>query len=130
MERNIHVRFRRLIVGVAGLAAALGTTVAAPPASAADGCWPDGGSNKYWCENVSGAAVYGSIGNNHLYPNPNEIVGTMYSNPSWFYCKLDDQAWVGGPHPTRWLMTVADNGRLGWMKDTAIYSETDPVRYC
>jgi hypothetical protein len=36
----------------------------------------------------------------------------------------------GGPHPTRWLRTVADNGAYGWMKDTAIYSETDPVRDC
>ncbi|MET9900413.1 hypothetical protein [Streptomyces sp. NPDC006446] len=40
------------------------------------------------------------------------------------------QAWVGGPHPTRWLMTKADNGQLGFMKDTAISSETDPVRDC
>lgn len=43
---------------------------------------------------------------------------------------LDDQDWVGGPHPTRRLMTVADNGQLGFMKDTDIYSETDPVRDC
>ncbi|MER7896828.1 hypothetical protein ABTX62_12080 [Streptomyces sp. NPDC096046] len=83
-----------------------------------------------WCHNVSGAAVYGSIGNNRRYPDPTTVVGHMYSNPSWFYCKLDNQAWVGGPHPTRWVLTVADNGQLGWMKDTAIYSETNPLRDC
>ncbi|CAL9371442.1 hypothetical protein SUDANB126_00886 [Streptomyces sp. enrichment culture] len=127
------MRFRRLTVTVAGLAAVFGTTVAAPAASAASAagdCWPDGDGIRHWCENVSGAPVYGSIGNSRLYPNPDETVGIMYSNPSWFYCKVDGQAYVGGPHPTRWLMTVADNGRLGWMKDTAIYSETNPVRNC
>lgn len=114
---------------LAATALAAGAVVAlAPGASAADNCWQDG--NRYWCHNVSGAAVFGSVGNNHLYPDPTVVVGYMNSNPSWFYCKLDGQAWVGGPHPTRWLMTVADNGQLGWMKDTAISSETDPVRNC
>ena len=64
------------------------------------------------------------------YPNPNQVVGTMNTNPSWFFCKMDNQAWVGGPHPNRWIKTVADNGKLGWMKDTAIFSETDPLRDC
>jgi hypothetical protein len=37
---------------------------------------------------------------------------------------------VGGPHPTRWEFTVADNGEYGWMKDTAISSETNPLPNC
>ncbi|CAL9325753.1 hypothetical protein ABZ568_37970 [Streptomyces olindensis] len=111
------------------LATGLGVAMA-PGASAADNCWADGDGIRSWCHNVSGAPVYGYIGNNHIYPDPTKVVGYMYSNPSWFYCKLDGQAWVGGPHPTRWLLTVADNGKLGYMKDTAIYSETDPVRNC
>lgn len=115
-------------LATAALAVGFGA-VAAPSADAASGCWA-GSSNKWYCNNVSGAAVYGTIGNNHLYPDPDVVVGRMYSNPSWFYCKEDGQAWVGGPHPTRWLMTVADNGQLGFMKDTAIYSETDPVPTC
>lgn len=123
------MRFRWL-VATAGLAAALATTVASPSASAASGCWAYGDNNRSWCENVSGAPVFGSVGNNHLYPNPDQVVGYMNSNPSWFYCKMDDQAYVGGPHPTRWLRTVADNGASGWMRDTDIYSETDPVRDC
>ncbi|WP_280709658.1 hypothetical protein [Kitasatospora sp. GP30] len=115
-------------VAAAVLTAGLGVVIA-PSAVAASNCWP-GESNRWYCNNVSGAPVYGTIGDNHLYPDPNTVVGHMNSNPSWFYCKLDGQAWVGGPHPTRWLMTVADNGRLGFMKDTDISSETDPVPYC
>ncbi|MEU0036552.1 MULTISPECIES: hypothetical protein [unclassified Streptomyces] len=115
-------------LATAALAVGFGA-VAAPSAHAAAGCWTNDGI-RWYCNNVSGAAVYGIIGNNHSYPDPDKIVGHMYSNPSWFYCKEDGQAWVGGPHPTRWLMTVADNGQLGFMKDTAIYSETDPVQNC
>ncbi|WP_433544454.1 hypothetical protein ACQPZG_04550 (plasmid) [Streptomyces sp. CA-294286] len=122
---------RRLgaVLAAAALTVGIGV-VAAPAAQAAPGCWTNDGGIKWYCNNVSGAPVYGTVGNNHLYPDPTKVVGYMYSNPSWFYCKLDGQAWVGGPHPTRWLMTVADNGKLGFMKDTAIYSETDPVRNC
>ncbi|NBE54385.1 hypothetical protein [Streptomyces boluensis] len=115
------------VLGAFTLAA--GAVVAlAPTVSAADACWQDG--YRHWCRNVAGAPVYGTIGNNHIYPDPTTVVGHMNSNPSWFYCKMDGQDWVGGPHPTRWLMTVADNGQLGFMKDTDIYSETDPVRDC
>lgn len=116
------------ILAVVVLACGAGVAVAGP-ASAASDCWP-GGGNRWWCENVPGAPVYGWIGNNNIYPDPDRVVGYMYSNPSWFYCKMDGQAWVGGPHPTRWLMTVADNGELGFMKDTAIYSETNPLPDC
>ncbi|MFD0023004.1 hypothetical protein [Streptomyces sp. NPDC058382] len=104
--------------------------VATPSAHAATNCAPDSDGIRWYCNNVSGAPVYGIIGNNHSYPDASKVVGYMYSNPSWFYCKLDGQDWVGGPHPTRWLMTVADNGQLGFMKDTAISSETNPVRNC
>lgn len=117
------------VLATVALTAGIGA-VAAPSANAAPGCWTNDGGTRWYCNNVPGAPVYGIIGNNHSYPDPSVVVGYMNSNPSWFYCKLDGQAWVGGPHPTRWLMTVADNGRLGFMKDTAISSETDPVRNC
>jgi hypothetical protein len=121
---------RRVGALLAATALTVGVAVAtAPSAAAASPCWNDG-STKWWCNNVSGAPVYGTVGDNHIYPDPNTVVGYMYSNPSWFYCKEDDQAWVGGPHSTRWEMTVADNGRLGFMKDTAISSETDPLPNC
>ncbi|MFB7918146.1 hypothetical protein [Streptomyces sp. NPDC056061] len=123
------IRTARITAAAAAtLAVSLGV-VAAPSASAADNCWP-GESNRWYCHNVPGSPVYGTVGNNHSYPDPSTVVGYMNSNPSWFSCKEDNQDWVGGPHPTRWLMTVADNGQLGFMKDTAIYSETDPVPDC
>ncbi|MFJ2163638.1 hypothetical protein [Streptomyces sp. NPDC087856] len=121
---------RRAGALLAATALTVGVAVAtAPSAAAASPCW-SGDANKWWCNNVSGAPVYGTVGDNHLYPDPNVVVGYMYSNPSWFYCKEDNQAWVGGPHSTRWEMTVADNGRLGFMKDTAIASETNPLPNC
>jgi hypothetical protein len=119
-------------ITAAAAAAALAVSwglVAVSPASAADNCWP-GDGNRWYCNNVPGAQVYGTVGDNHVYPDPSTVVGSLNSSPSWFYCKEDNQAWVGGPHPTRWLMTVADNGRLGFVKDTDISSETDPVPDC
>ncbi|QFQ98888.1 hypothetical protein F9278_25100 [Streptomyces phaeolivaceus] len=90
----------------------------APTASAANPCWQSGGN--WWCDNVPGAAVYKN-------PYTFEVVGHMYSNPSWFKCRYDFGGNVGGPHPNRWIWTQADNGAWGWMKDTDIYSETDPL---
>ncbi|MFF9038400.1 hypothetical protein ACF090_23370 [Streptomyces sp. NPDC014892] len=78
------MRFRWL-VATAGLAAALGTTLAAPSASAASACWRHEDGIRWWCNNVAGASVYGSVSNHHLYPHPNQVVGTMNTNPSWFY---------------------------------------------
>ncbi|WP_329579038.1 hypothetical protein [Streptomyces sp. NBC_01361] len=118
-------------MGAVLTAAALAITVAgaaAPSASAAGGCWQSGG--RWWCNNVSGAPVYGTMGASTQYPDPSRVVGYMNSNPSWFFCKMDGQNWVGGPHPTRWEFTVADNGEYGWMKDTAISSETNPLPNC
>ncbi|MFI6404759.1 hypothetical protein [Streptomyces sp. NPDC050548] len=89
-------------------------------AALAAGCWYSG--SHWWCNNVSGAPVYAS--------GTATVVGYMYSNPSWFVCRSDNGGYVGGPHPYRWEWTQADNGAWGWMKDTAIYSETDPLPVC
>ncbi|MBK3569948.1 hypothetical protein JHN47_40335 [Streptomyces sp. MBT62] len=96
-----------------------GPTTASASAALAAGCWYSG--SHWWCNNVSGAPVYASSG---------AVVGYMYSNPSWFVCRSDNGGYVGGPHPYRWEWTQADNGAWGWMKDTAIYSETDPLPVC
>ncbi|GED85236.1 hypothetical protein TNCT6_23210 [Streptomyces sp. 6-11-2] len=47
--------------------------------------------------------------------NTGSVVGRMYSDPSWFVCKSDGGRNHGGPHPTRWVHTQADNGARGWM---------------
>lgn len=110
---------QRAGVLLATVALASGTALAtAPSAAAANPCWNSGGT--WWCNNVPGAPVYRS-------PYVTDVVGYMYSNPSWFKCRYDFGAEVGGPHPYRWVWTKADNGAWGWMKDTDIYSETDPL---
>ncbi|MFB7910498.1 hypothetical protein ACFC1T_29105 [Kitasatospora sp. NPDC056076] len=120
----------RITAATAATALAVGLgVVAAPSASAADNCWP-GDANRWYCHNVPGAPVFGTVGDNHVYPDPNTVVGYLNTDPSWFSCKEDNQAWVGGPHPTRWLLTTADNGAVGFVRDTDITSETDPVPYC
>ncbi|MFI1302793.1 hypothetical protein [Streptomyces sioyaensis] len=86
----------------------------------ANACWYSG--SHWWCNNRSGAPVYK--------PGSTTVVGYMNSNPSWFVCRSDNGGHVGGPHPNRWEWTQADNGAWGWMKDTDISSETDPLPVC
>lgn len=86
----------------------------------ANACWYSG--SHWWCNNRSGAPVYK--------PGTTTVVGYMNSNPSWFVCRSDNGGHVGGPHPNRWEWTQADNGAWGWMKDTDISSETDPLPVC
>lgn len=116
---------RRKLLGTAMVIGSMLTAVlAAPaPASAADICWA--GSNTWWCRNRSGAGVYSLSWDGTTY-----LVGYMNSTTSWFDCRTENPAWVGGPHPHRWLWTQADNGQYGWMKDSDISSETDPVTVC
>ncbi|MFJ4632995.1 MULTISPECIES: hypothetical protein [unclassified Streptomyces] len=118
------------LISVTALALGLGTTTA-PSASAASGCWYSG--SHWWCNNRAGAPVYGFKDLARDYPDSSRIVGYMNSNPSWFNCRYDGGAsdeYVGGPHPYRWEWTEADNGQWGWMKDTAISSETNPLPAC
>lgn len=125
---NMYVR----ILSMAAIGSVSAATLFTGPASGAsvdvvsphNSCWYS--SSQWWCNNVSGAPVYGFAGDD-LYPVPSDIVGYMYSNPSWFDERRDDGPYVGGPHPHRWVFTEADNGKYGWMKDTDIYSETDPL---
>lgn len=115
------------------LTAAVGTLTAASAVLATAGsatataqaapCWPKSGSYFYWCNNIPGAPVY----------SPKDfktVVGYMHSNPSWFQCRYEYGPNHGGPHPTRWLYTQADNGAWGHMNDNHIASETDPVPVC
>jgi hypothetical protein len=118
---------RRKLLGLLGTAvlAATGFAVApASPAAAASGCWYNNGN--WWCRNTYGARVYSL-----LYDGTYSEVGRMYTTTSWFDCRDETiPAWVGGPHPYRWEFTKADNGAWGWMKDTSIISETDPLPIC
>jgi hypothetical protein len=118
------------LVALATVALATGPTGAASaqPAPADPGvqaapCWR--ASNRWWCNNVYGADVYALV-----YDGTHWWVGDMWTTTSWFDCRSDDGPWVGGPNPWRWVFTQADNGEWGWMKDTAIYSDTDTLPVC
>ncbi|MFF1701830.1 hypothetical protein [Streptomyces sp. NPDC058252] len=104
----------------AGLSLAALGAVFTGTAEAANPCWWSRDGQHMYCNNVVGATVYAT-------PDTSHPVGKMYSNPSWFECRTDYGAYVGGPHPNRWEWTEADNGQWGYMKDTDIYSETNPL---
>jgi hypothetical protein len=107
--------------------------VPAAHASAASNCWdggfkvsdPGGGVYEaYWCHNVNTAA--------YIPASYDDSVGSLDSNPSWFACKTDSGAWngEGSPHPYRWVWTEADDGEWGWVPDSDIIDETNPIPYC
>ncbi|MCX4911160.1 hypothetical protein [Streptomyces sp. NBC_00878] len=124
------MRVRGILAATMVAAVTAGTGLAgAGTAAAASGCTGPDGNGYYWCYNVRGAPVYDSRETDG-YPIPDRIVGYMNSTHSWFHCRRDDGPYVGGPHPNRWLFTKADNGQWGYMKDTSISSETNPVRSC
>jgi hypothetical protein len=118
---------RRRLLGLLGAAALIaGGVVGLPasPAAAASPCWYS--APHWWCRNTYGAPVY-----NLNWDGTYELTGRMYSTTSWFDCRDESVgAWVGGPHPYRWEFTKADNGEWGWMKDTSIISETNPLPVC
>ena len=115
---------KRLALALAAVAAASAAAVTpSTPAAAASGCWYSG--NRWWCRNVYNAPVYALNWDGTYWE-----VGRMLSTTSWFDCREDGNPWVGGPHPTRWEFTLADNGEWGWMKDTSIISETNPLPIC
>jgi hypothetical protein len=110
-----------LVALTAGTVAAVAPVA---PASAASGCWYQ--SSHWWCRNAYAAPVYALSWDGTYYE-----VGKMYTTTSWFDCRDEDgNPWVGGPHPYRWEFTQADNGAWGWMKDTSIISETNPLPIC
>lgn len=118
------MKFNRnaIAAGAAALTISAGLLLGtAGSAQAADPCWREG--TTWYCYNASGANVYAG-------PNTSQVVGQMFSTRSTFSCKTDGGQNHGGPHPTRWLSTQADNGRWGWMSDNNISSNTDPVPSC
>jgi hypothetical protein len=117
---------RVVCVVTAALALNLPTVSAATASqSAALPCSFRQASGRWYCDNVHGARMFAS-------PDYSTVVGYKYTRPSIFYCRTDNGAWVGGPHQYRWLRTPinGDSGPTAYMKDTDIYSETDPLPTC
>jgi hypothetical protein len=124
-----RLSFKLALVALVAAVVAIGPAGAASakPAPADLGiqssCWYSG--NHWWCNNVYGADV-----NALLWDGTYWWVGDMWSTTSWFICRDDTGPYVGGPNPYRWVYTQADNGAWGYMKDTAIYSDTDTLPIC
>ncbi|MEU0006868.1 hypothetical protein ABZ079_21975 [Streptomyces sp. NPDC006314] len=119
---RLRLRASAVALSVAAALGGLGVTAPTASASARHQCTLE--TNAYYCYNVYAAKVYDN------FDGTGKVVGYMYTTYSWFSCRLDKGAYVGGPHPYRWLMTKADNGVWGFMKDTSISSETNPVISC
>ncbi|MQA96636.1 MAG: hypothetical protein GEV11_19050 [Streptosporangiales bacterium] len=97
--------------------------------TAAASCFRDD-ANAPWspawrCANRVGAPIY-SRGTNPT------VIDRLRTNPSWFNCRKEGQSTGGGgPHPNRWVWTQGDDfGRWGWVKDSDIADETNPIRVC
>ncbi|GAA4894619.1 hypothetical protein ACFPM3_07865 [Streptomyces coeruleoprunus] len=120
-------RTRKTLTAALGALTLAAATLATSGSAAADAqaspCWRKPGSLYFYCYNVKGAPVYSAS-------DFKTVVGRMYSNPSWFQCRYEYGPNHGGPHPTRWLWTQADNGAWGHMSDNDIYSDTNSVPVC
>ncbi|MCQ9182622.1 hypothetical protein KMT30_26975 [Streptomyces sp. IBSBF 2953] len=64
-----------------------------------------------------------------------ETAGYLMTNLNWFICRYEgDPTGGGGPHPNRWIYTLADgaishNG-WGFVKDSDVKDETNPLPVC
>jgi hypothetical protein len=126
-ENTLAVRIRTVlgtaaltVTAVVGLAS---TATAAPtqPASVrSENCWPHGSG--YLCNNITPLPIEWA----------GRIVGHVTTDPSWFKCRYEgDLTGGGGPHPNRWLYTIADDtSAWGFAPDYAISSETNPLPKC
>ena len=94
---------------------------------AASNCLRDqSATNHWWCNNRAGIRVEWD----------GETVGYLNSTTNWFTCRYEgDPTGGGGPHPNRWIYTLADSphrshGGWGFVKDSDVYDETNPLPPC
>ncbi len=125
-------RARRLAGALACAFALVGTmtsaAVAQPAGSnkAASSCNFDGVDGHWYCRNRPGIRVEWA----------GQTVGYLGGTVNWFTCRYEgDPTGGGGPHPNRWIYTLADtphysHGGWGFVKDSDVYDETDPLPRC
>lgn len=126
---------RAAALGAVALLSAAAVVLPAGTADAATACTsagfkktgPNGVSHTaYYCQNRADTDVWSAP---WMVESP---VGVLYTTTNWFICKSDSKnnEMNDGPHPYRWEYTVADNGQRGWVIDTDIASETNPLANC
>ncbi|MET8035492.1 MULTISPECIES: hypothetical protein [unclassified Streptomyces] len=101
--------------------------VARPSGNAAvSTCEGDALNGHWWCENKPGIRVQWA----------GQTVGYLNSDTNWFTCRYEgDPTGGGGPHPNRWIYTLADtphlgHGGWGFVKDSDVIDETNPLPRC
>jgi hypothetical protein len=102
----------------------VGHTALDPAVARPDGilCWWDSTSRKWICNGNQSTPVYSM-------PDL-RVVGVLSRVTNGYTCRIDTGPPIGGPHPNRWLYTQADNLAWGWVKDTALTSDSTPVTTC
>jgi len=94
--------------------------------AAASNCLRDQGiPSHFWCINKPGIRVEWA----------GQTVGYLNTNTNWFTCRHEgDPTGGGGPHPNRWIYTLADSpishGGWGFVKDSDVVDETNPLPPC
>lgn len=97
-----------------------------PASAAASTCDGDALSGHWWCTNKPGIRVQWA----------GQTVGYLNSGRNWFTCRYEgDPTGGGGPHPNRWIYTLADtphlgHGGWGFVKDSDVIDETNPLPRC
>ncbi|MGW2567767.1 hypothetical protein [Streptomyces sp. NPDC001537] len=115
------------------LVSALTSAAAAQPSGSASAgravasdCDVDALTNHWWCRNKPGIRVQWA----------GQTVGYLNSDTNWFTCRYEgDPTGGGGPHPNRWIYTLADtphlsHGGWGFVKDSDVIDETNPLPRC
>ncbi|MFF7169374.1 hypothetical protein [Streptomyces pseudovenezuelae] len=124
-------RARRLAGALACAFALVGTmtsaAVAQPAGSnqAAASCNFDGVDGHWYCRNRPGIGVEWA----------GQTFGYLNGTVSWFTCRYEGDPTGGGPHPNRWIYTLADtphysHGGWGFVKDSDVDDETNPLPRC
>ncbi|GGT95044.1 hypothetical protein [Actinomadura citrea] len=82
-------------------------------------CWKRW--DAWWCDNRWPAPVLVN----------GQVVDNLRKTPKIFRCRAELD-WHGlGPHPRRWVYTRGDDhGAWGWVKDSDINGDTDPLPTC
>lgn len=107
-----------------GTEGALRGNTSGESSSAAAPCWQN--SRGWYCNNTAPVIVY------ERPTTLSDPAGTVLTTTSRFICRGEGQPHHQGPHFNRWEKVPTDEppGSWGWMLDSQISSETNPLPEC
>lgn len=129
--RNVAGRLAGCVSALVLVGAAFAQPVSAAPASPTPPKWCSQGNGSdtnpthWYCWNRPGIRVEWA----------GETAGYLHTKINWFICRYEgDPTGGGGPHPNRWIYTLADaaisHDGWGFVKDSDIYGETNDLPPC